>query len=364
VLPSNVPSPARMEGQRFAVVMPSLQTREEIDLLADKLRRAVQEPLLVGSRDLRLGAIVGVSVFPDDADAPVAIIRAAELALRHASVEAPVAYYQTELRDRAKSRLSLEIELRKALANGEFMLAYQPIVTASDSHLAGFEALVRWRHPEKGLQPPALFLPAIEELGLMADLDRWVLQEACRQTARWNATRDHAVWISVNVTAHSFRDPKFKSNVLETLRETGLAAEHLHLELTEQTALANVEEATALLLALREAGVAASLDDFGTGYSSLSQLQQLPVERIKLDRSFIANPDNLERDAAIVRALVTLAHTIRLDVVAEGVETDEQRCFCARAGVDLLQGYYFAAPLFPDKCDALLAGDVRLPAAA
>ena len=364
-LPSNVPSPARMEGQRFAVVMPSIKTREEIDLLADKLRRAVQEPLLVGSRDLRLGAIVGVSVFPDDADTPVAIIRAAELALRHASiVDSPVSYYQTELRDRAKSRLSLEIELRKALANGEFLLAYQPIVSAADSRLAGFEALIRWRHPERGLQPPALFLPAIEELGLMADLDRWVLREACRQTAAWNAGRDAPVWISVNVTAHSFRDPAFKSNVLETLRETGLVAEHLHLELTEQTALSDVEQATALLSALREAGVAASLDDFGTGYSSLSQLQQLPVERIKLDRSFIANPDNLERDAAIVRALVTLAHTIRLDVVAEGVETDEQRSFCARAGVDLLQGYYFAAPLFPEKCEALLASDARLPAAA
>lgn len=364
-LPTNVPSPARLEGQRYAVVLPHLVHRDDAVALALKLIAAVELPVKLGARELKLGAYVGIAIFPDDGDTPLAVIRAAELAMRHAKdAQQPFAYYDAELRDRAKSRLSLEGELREALATRQFLLAYQPIVEAATSRLAGFEALVRWRHPERGLQPPALFLPALEELGLMAELDRWVLTQACAQAATWNARRDHKVFMSVNVTAHSFREAAFLAHVLDTVKDSGLDPALLHLELTEQTALSNVQQATAVLRALREAGVGASLDDFGTGYSSLAQLQQLPVERIKLDRSFIANPGNLDRDAAIVRALVQLAHSIRLDVVAEGIETEEQRTFCARAGVDLLQGYFFSAPCLAERCEALLAGGPVLPATA
>ena len=364
-LPQNVPSPARIEGQRFAVVLPDAGNRDEVEVIARRTLMAFDEPLRVGTREINLVAWIGIAQFPADAETPVAIIRAADLAMRHARGSGEhVVFYDSELRARAKARLSLETELRHALTQGQFELWYQPIVRAKDHALAGFEALVRWRHPERGLQPPALFLSAVEELGLMGDLDRWVLIEACRQAAAWNARSAVALWMSVNVTAHSFRDPEFDERVREIVAETGIAPSTLHLELTEQTALADVGQATRTLVALREAGVHASLDDFGTGFSSLAHLQKLPVERIKLDRSFIANPDNLERDAAIVRAMVSLAHSLELEVVAEGIETREQRTFCTRAGVDLLQGYYFAQPLPPDRCERLVVGTDRLTVAA
>ncbi|HET9482797.1 MAG TPA: bifunctional diguanylate cyclase/phosphodiesterase [Xanthomonadales bacterium] len=364
-LPTNVPSPARIEGQRFAIVLPDAGAHAEVEGVASRVLRAFDDPLRVGAREINLAAWVGVARFPEDAETPVAIIRAADLAMRHArGIGQRVVFYDSELRARAKSRLSLEMELRQAFSQEQFVLAYQPIVRARDEALAGFEALVRWRHPERGMQPPALFLPALEELGLMGELDRWVLAEACRQGAAWNARSAVGLWMSVNVTAHSFADLDFHARVLETVGRTRIAPSLLHLELTEQTALADVEQATRTLLGLREAGICASLDDFGTGFSSLAQLQKLPVERIKLDRSFIANPDNLERDAAIVRAMVSLAHSLELEVVAEGIETEEQRAFCARAGVDLLQGYYFAKPLPPERCARLVAGTDRLPIAA
>ncbi|HVF36046.1 MAG TPA: bifunctional diguanylate cyclase/phosphodiesterase [Candidatus Saccharimonadia bacterium] len=364
-LPADTPSPARIEGQRFAIVLPVVASREAVEAVAQRVLRAFDEPLRVGAREVNLTPRIGIAQFPEDAETPVAIIRAADLAMRHArGVDRPLVFYDSELRDRAKSRLSLEMELRHALTQDQFVLWYQPIVRANDHALAGFEALVRWRHPDRGLQPPALFLPAIEELGLMGELDRWVLEQACRQAAAWNAHSSVPLWMSVNVTAYSFRDGAYEQRVLETVGAAQLDPALLHLELTEQPALADVEEATRTLLSLREAGIFASLDDFGTGFSSLAQLQKLPVERIKLDRSFIANPDNLERDAAIVRAMVSLAHSLELEVVAEGIETDEQGTFCARAGVDLLQGYWFSKPLPPERCERLIAGTDRLPVAA
>jgi len=364
-LPTNVPSPARIEGQRFAVVLPEIVTRDEVESVARRVLQSFDQPVRAGAREQSLTACIGVAQFPADAETPVAILRAADLALRHArGLGAPLVFYDSELRERAKSRLSLETELRHALADHQFVLWFQPIVRASDQSLAGFEALVRWRHPERGMQPPALFLPALEELGLMAEVDRRVLEEACRQAAYWNAHAAIERWVSVNVTAHSFRDPNFAEHVLATVKAHGLSPSALHLELTEQTALQDVEQATRVLDALRAAGVSASLDDFGTGFSSLSQLQKLPVDRIKLDRSFIANPDNLNRDAAIVRAMVSLAHSLRLDVVVEGIENDQQRQFCARAGADLMQGYYFAKPLPPERCLKLVVGTERIPVAA
>jgi diguanylate cyclase (GGDEF)-like protein len=355
------PRPARIEGHRFAVLLPLLDDPGAPAALAGRILAAFNDAIEIGSspgRKVLLTASIGIALVPEHAVDADSLLKAAELAAQRARSDGGNTYtiYAPELRKKAQLRLSLEMELRKAFSYGQFALVYQPIVRPGDHRLAGFEALVRWRHPERGLQPPAAFLGAIEEMGLIADLDMWVLSTACQQAAIWEREYGAGVWVSVNATAHSFRLADFQQRVVNAVDAAGLPPRLLDLELTEQTALADVDQAIGCLRALREAGVSASLDDFGTGYSSLSQLRRLPVGRIKIDRSFIADPSNLKRDGAIVRALVSLAHGLDLEVLVEGVETEEQLRFCERAHCDLLQGYYFAPPLPAESCARMLGG--------
>ncbi|HET7842953.1 MAG TPA: phosphodiesterase [Xanthomonadales bacterium] len=361
VLPdAKLPRPARLEGHRFAYLLPPQARGTVAERLGLAVQAALAEPLDLGTapgRALQLTASIGIARIPEHGDSADELIRSATLAMQHVRERGgnAIATYSPELRARAQQRLALESELRRAFDRQEFVLYYQPVVRPKDHRLEGFEALVRWRHPDRGVQAPGAFLGAIEELGLLPELDAWVMDTACARCALWNENRTTPLFVAVNVSAHSLRLEDFNRRVVDTLMRTGLAPAQLDLELTESTALANVEHAVSVLRDLREVGVSASLDDFGTGYSSLSQLRVLPVRRVKLDRSFIADAANLRRDGAIVRALVSLAHGLGLEVVVEGVETEEQVQFCQRAGADFVQGYYFSAPMALDACNRLVA---------
>jgi diguanylate cyclase len=370
VLPdARLPRPARLDGQRFAYLLPPLARGTVAERLALGVQAALAEPLDIGTapgRALQLTASIGIARIPEHGDSAEALLKNATLAMQHVRERGgnAIATFSPELRARAQQRLALESELRRAFERQEFLLYYQPVVRPATRRLEGFEALVRWRHPERGVQAPGAFLAAIEELGLLPELDAWVMDTACARCALWNEKRETPLFVAVNVSAHSVRLEDFNRRVVDTLVRSGLAPAQLDLELTESTALADVQNAISVLNDLREVGVGASLDDFGTGYSSLSQLRQLPVRRVKLDRSFIADAANLRRDGAIVRALVSLAHGLGLEVVVEGVETEEQLQFCQRAGADFVQGYYFSPPMTLDACNHLVAQqDIVVPMA-
>jgi EAL domain-containing protein (putative c-di-GMP-specific phosphodiesterase class I) len=262
------------------------------------------------------------------------------------------AVFDAAMHQAAVERLRLETELRRAVERREFCLWYQPIVSLSNRRVAGFEALVRWQHPERGLLLPASFLRVAEELGVIAHIDEWALAEACRQGQAWRLVHAGAAapTMSVNLSSKALGSSGLVTRVADVLRDTGFPAEALRLEVTESAAISDADRVRAVLQELRALGVRVSLDDFGTGYCSLSYLQQFPVDTLKIDRSFVARiggDDEAEGEGEIVRLIVSLAHTLGLEVVAEGTETKAQVEYLAALGCGYGQGYYFARPLGP-----------------
>jgi EAL domain-containing protein (putative c-di-GMP-specific phosphodiesterase class I) len=256
----------------------------------------------------------------------------------------------------AVSRLQLEADLRDALDRREFFLDYQPIVAPHDGRVRGFEALLRWRHPVRGLVPPARFIPVVEEIGLIETIGAWVLGEACRQLRGWQQAFDNALTMSVNVSAVQFTDGGLVDVVTRALAETGIEPATLKLELTETAVMADAESALAAFAQLKGLGVRVSLDDFGTGYSSLSYLRRLPIDTLKIDRSFVSKLDCHDDKRQIVEVVMTLARVLGMDVVAEGVETEAELALLRAMGSDLVQGYYYYRPLAPEAVTRVLAG--------
>jgi EAL domain-containing protein (putative c-di-GMP-specific phosphodiesterase class I) len=249
----------------------------------------------------------------------------------------------------------MEADLRYAMDRAEFFLEYQPIVAPRDGRVRGFEALLRWRHPLHGLVPPARFIPIVEETGLIEPIGAWVLGEACRQLRAWQQAFDRDLTMSVNVSAVQFTDDGLVGVVTRALAETGIAPATLKLELTETAVMADAERALAALAQLKALGVRVSLDDFGTGYSSLSYLRRLPIDTLKIDRSFVCKLDCHDDKRQIVEVVLTLARALGMDVVAEGVETEAELTLLRAMGSDLVQGYYYYRPLAPDAAARVLA---------
>jgi EAL domain-containing protein (putative c-di-GMP-specific phosphodiesterase class I) len=256
----------------------------------------------------------------------------------------------------AIERLQLETDLRRAIDRLEFRLQYQPIVSLHDHRIVGFEALIRWQHPEHGLLAPAAFLKVAEDTGLITRIDQWVLREACGQARQWNSeSRDRApISVSVNISAQGFGQQDLVRQVADTLHATGLDPRSLRLEITESVAMADAERARTVLIELKALGVRISLDDFGTGYSSLSYLQGFPVDTLKIDRSFVTGTDRSDECREIIKTIVNLARTLRLDVIAEGAETAAQVEFLEGLDCAFLQGYFFSRPVPPGGLAALL----------
>jgi EAL domain-containing protein (putative c-di-GMP-specific phosphodiesterase class I) len=258
-----------------------------------------------------------------------------------------------------EERVRFEADLHRALNLGQFELHYQPKVSAPTMHIHSVEALIRWRHPERGLIPPAEFIPLAEESGLIVPIGEWVLREACRQARAWQDQGLPMVRIAVNVSALQFRRLDLVDTVQRALTDANVNARYLEIELTESAVMTHPEESVAILERLSRMGVVVSVDDFGTGYSSISYLRRFPIDKLKIDRTFISNLMTSAEDASIVRAIISLAHGLRLKVVAEGVETAEQVAFLQKLGCDQYQGFYFSRPVSASALAALLRAGAR-----
>ncbi|PKM33832.1 MAG: GGDEF domain-containing protein [Gammaproteobacteria bacterium HGW-Gammaproteobacteria-12] len=337
---------ARLGGDEFGLLSENCADAAQAAELAQRLLRSLETPFRLDGHELYIGASIGISLFPEDADSVEQILRNADSALFKAksSGREGYAFYVQELTDYARQRVELASSLRHALDNQELRVYYQPLHDLRDGRQVGMEALVRWQHPQRGLIPPGEFIPIAEDNGMIGIIDTWVLEQACQQMVRWNAEGYSLNFVAVNVSSRLFSRGELDAKVAQVLAETGLPPEQLELEVTESAIMEDPDAAQKLLLSLRALGVRLAIDDFGTGYSSLARLKRLPVDKLKLDQSFVRGlPDDPE-DAAIARAVIALGQSLGLKVLAEGIEQPAQADFLRELGCNYGQGYHFGRP--------------------
>jgi diguanylate cyclase (GGDEF)-like protein/PAS domain S-box-containing protein len=347
---------ARLGGDEFTVLMENVNDVRDAERVAGRLIEAVKKPFDVDGQRVFVGTSIGIAMSITGSDRPDDLLRNADVAMYEAKQRGKSRYaiFDQSMDVRAWKRLQTEIDLRRALDKGEFVVYYQPVVRLDTSKVAEVEALVRWQHPQRGLVPPAEFIPVAEETGLIVDLGRWVLEQSCRQMREWQRS------LGVNLSARQFKDPSLVADISRVLDEAGLHPRYLNLEITETVGMDDPDAAGAVLHALRDMGVCLTLDDFGTGYSALSHLRRFPINGLKIDGSFVRDMGVRAEDTAIVHALVAFARTLRLKVAAEGVETAEQAAYLHAIGCDRGQGYYFARPVGPAQMELFLKAG-RLP---
>jgi len=352
---------ARLDGGKFAAALPQIEKREHAAIVAQKLIAALDAPLKVGAHSLQVGAHVGVAVYPEDAQDASELVRGAEAAMsRVMPGQAPaLLFYSEEMNQRAKEHLRIESELRQALANRELLLYYQPKVSLRSGRILGAEALLRWRHPVRGLVSPGVFIPVAEETGLILELGNWVLEEACRQIAAWRDANLMMPPVAVNLSARQF-DNDLPERVAGVMARHQVRPEQLMLEITESLLVRGAENVISIMNKLVAMGLSLALDDFGTGYSSLAYLKKFPISTLKIDRAFVVGLPFEENDCAIARAIVTMAKQLRQEIVAEGVETVEQMSFLRELGCDQLQGYLFSQPVGAADFERMLREGKRL----
>jgi len=351
---------ARHGGDEFVIVMTDTVDEQSLIAWMERVRASISEPVWLDGTELYVGCSMGASLFPQDGDDAETLMKKADLAMYRAKDMGrnTFQFYQPEMNASVGARLNLERRLRRALRDNEFLLHYQPQVDIESGQIVGTEALVRWRDPEVGLVPPSSFIPVAEESGLIGPLSEWVLREACRQNKAWQDEGLPPARVSVNLSARVFQQRDIAKLVMQVLAETGLEPQYLELELTESTIMRNAEEAVSMLNELHALGIGLAIDDFGTGYSSLSYLKRFPVDRLKIDRSFVSDIGISGDDETITSAIIALAHSLKLQVIAEGVETSAQLDFLRERACDEMQGFYFAKPLSTDAISELFQGGV------
>jgi len=347
---------ARFGSDEFALLRTQIEDADDVIETIGSLSQVLKFAFELDGQELFATASVGISLFPFDGDDGQTLLKNAGAALYKAkrSGGANYQFYTADIHDRASRRLSLETTLRRALQNQEFLLHYQPKVSVDSLEITGVEALVRWHHPQLGLISPAEFIPLAEDTGLIIPIGQWVLKEACLQNKRWQNQGFARIRMAVNISARQLHDQAFADTVIRTLRETDLEPEYLELELTESSIMQNVELAANVLSRLKAMGIYCSIDDFGTGFSSLASLKRLPINALKIDKSFVSEAPSEPDDAALVLAIITLAHNLRLKVIAEGVETEEQLRLLHLLRCDEIQGGLFSKPLPADALESLL----------
>jgi diguanylate cyclase (GGDEF)-like protein len=338
---------SRVGGDEFAALLPDMARIEDVEAIARRIIAVMARPFNIEGHELFVTASIGIAAFPHDGDEPETILKHADAALSHAKNRGRNTYsfYSNGLNARALERLTLENQLRRALERREFRLHYQPKVDVASGAIIGCEALIRWQHPEMGLIPPMKFIPIAEESNLIVEIGAWVLQEACRQCMSWTDQGAEPISVSVNAASSQFRDGRLLEDIKRALAATGLNPHRLTIELTESMLMGNSREALEALSALKALGVGLSLDDFGTGFSSLAYLKRMPLDELKVDRSFVTGIPADSDSGAIVSAVIALAHSMGLQVTAEGVETPEQLEFLKQRGCDEYQGYLCAKPM-------------------
>lgn len=349
---------ARLGGDEFTVLLEGVEDPGEPIRAAKRTYEELEKPFLVGGHEIVVRASVGIALSADTTISPGDLLRNANVAMFKAKKgKLGYAVYDPSMHAEVLERLRMENDLRRALSNEELEVHYQPKVSLRTGEIVGVEALVRWRHPERGMISPGQFIPLAEETGLIVPIGIWVLETACRQAKEWEKRSPDStpLTMAVNLSARQFKHPGLSEDILNALRRTGLEAYRLQLEITESVVMDNSERATHVLRELCELGVKTAMDDFGTGYSSLAYLKTLPLNNLKVDRSFVKGLGQDKDDSAIVRLVIELAHTLGLQVTAEGVETADQLAHLKGMSCDLGQGYYFARPLTSEAVTQLLS---------
>lgn len=347
---------ARIGGDEYTVLLTHISHADDASKIAKKIMAALQRPYIINNHELRVTASIGISTCPEDGETAEALLKHADIAMYHAKEQGRNNYqfYNPVLNIRTVERIVFESSLRKTLERGELIVYYQPQLDTGTRQIICAEALVRWQHPELGLLNPMQFIPLAEEIGIIMPIDEWVLRTACAQNRAWQEEGYPPLCITVNLSAHRFQQPDLAEMVARILRDTCLKPEWLELEITESIAMRDVGNTILNMIRLTGMGIRFSIDDFGTGYSSLSYLKKLPIHKLKIDRTFIrgltADPD----DQAIVNAVIAMAHSLKLEVVAEGVETEDQLAFLHSSGCDGIQGYLFGEPLRAERFAELI----------
>jgi predicted signal transduction protein with EAL and GGDEF domain len=347
---------ARLGGDEFAILLEDLPDESYALDVAQRIIEEVATPFALSGKEIFVTASVGVTYGGEHGDSADEMLRNADAAMYRAKSDGKGCYrvFEPAMHLDAVARLELETDLRRAIEERELIVHYQPIVTTANGEITGFEALVRWLHPTRGIVAPLEFIPLAEENGLIVDIGRFVLRSACAQLVEWRATYSHLT-VSVNVSARQLADANLVDDVIAVLRETGLPAQALTLEITESTVIEDPDHAHARLTTLKALGVRIAVDDFGTGYSSLGSLQHLPVDTLKIDKSFVDRVTAGTQGAGVVHAIIGIARMLQLGTVAEGVEHDEQVQRLGELGCEQLQGYCFSKPLPADEIIALLS---------
>ena len=354
---------ARMGGDEFTLLLQPRTSREmalnRAIAVAEQILASLVRPFVLEGREFFVTASIGIALSPQDGNELSQLMKNADTAMYHAKERGKnnFQFYQADMNASALERLELESDLRHALEQNEFVLYYQPQFSGDGQRLTGAEALLRWRHPRRGLVPPGDFIPVLEELGLVVDVGDWVISEACRQLKTWHQAKVRVPKVSVNISARQFSDGQLGTRIANILRSTGLPPACLELELTESILMREVSEAMQILAGLKNLGLSIAVDDFGTGYSSLNYLKQFPIDVLKIDRTFVDGLPCGEQDAQIARAIIAMAHSLNLSVIAEGVETHEQLDFLREHGCDEVQGYLCGRPMPANRFEAQFSNE-------
>lgn len=347
---------ARLGGDEFIAIIANLEDGMAAARIASKLIENLSAPVEIGGHVVSVSPSIGIALFPSDAESGDELIRLADVAMYQAKQTGGSAYqfYRPDLNSDALRRIGLGVALQRAIRNGELELHYQPQLDVVAGNIVGLEALVRWRHPDRGLIPPDQFIPLAEELGLMVPMGDWILQDACEQLRSWFDQGLPRVRVAINLSAHQFNRESLQEHVLKWIEQAGLQAADVELELTESSVMRDPDATAKVLHSLNEAGVGLAIDDFGTGYSSLAYLKRFPLDVLKIDRSFVRDVTTDENDAAIVKTIIGLARHFNLRVVGEGVESVEHLDFLKANGCRYVQGFHIARPVPADQVPALL----------
>lgn len=341
---------ARLGGDEFVVLLPSFQSDSDVVMVADQILEELGKPFEIDGHGLHIGVSIGISQYPRDGKEPGHLMRMADAAMYHAKANGRnnAQFFTEQIDSVARERLQVENGLRLALQQGELRLYYQPLVDLKTDVVVGMEALIRWEHPQRGLLSPISFVEIAEDTGLITTIGEWILGEACQQAKQWN-DHGHDLQVAINLSVRQFDTGNLHQTIVHALRQSGLPARQLKLEITESTMISNIEETSQLLERLRSLGIQIAIDDFGTGYSSLSYLKRFPIDTLKIDQSFVRDIGVDTDDEAIVTAIVAVAHSLKMGIVAEGIESERQLDFLRKLGCNVGQGYYFSKPLPPEQ---------------
>lgn len=338
---------ARQGGDEFIILLSKISNPEDAGIIAQKLLESLTQTFLIKGKSLHIGASIGIAVFPDDGDNMESLLKNSDIAMYHAkeSGRGNYQYFSSEMNAQAAEKQSLSSDLRHAAERNELFLAYQPVVDMLSGEIVGMEVLLRWKHPEFGMISPIKFIPLAEESGIILPIGDWVLRTACKQLLDWQQQGYEVPRLAINLSAKQFRQKSLAENIAKIMRETGADPRFIGLEITESMLVQNIDEVVETLLKLSNMGLEISIDDFGTGYSSLSYLKRFPINKLKIDKSFIDDIATHPDDAAIVKAIIAMAHGLSMKVVSEGIETKAQLDFLRAHGCEQYQGYLFSKPL-------------------